>query len=85
MHIHQLLLVNVWLLVYDFLNVSFLVLLQIKSPHDKEISKLIDENSVPWDESWELSLTKYKDLLVNPYDEIMEAYFNEITKYSHFR
>ncbi|KAK3731220.1 hypothetical protein QZH41_011197, partial [Actinostola sp. cb2023] len=58
---------------------------QIKSPYDKEISKCINENSIPWNESWDLSISKYNQLLKSPYDEIFDAYFKDITKYSHFR
>ncbi|XP_031573517.1 glucose 1,6-bisphosphate synthase-like [Actinia tenebrosa] len=57
---------------------------QLTSPYDKAVSQCIKENSIPWDESWDLELSKYKELLINPYDEVFAAYFEALKKYSHF-
>ncbi|KAL9972916.1 hypothetical protein ACROYT_G019310 [Oculina patagonica] len=56
---------------------------QIKSPHDKGISRCIEENRVPWKESWDICTSS--DLIKDPFEEICASYFEDIKKYSHFR
>ena len=56
---------------------------QIKSPHDKGISKCIEENRIPWENSWEISLVN--PLIKDPYEEICASYFEDIKKYCHYR
>ncbi|XP_078369172.1 phosphopentomutase-like [Oculina patagonica] len=55
---------------------------QIKSPHDKGISRCIEENRVPWKESWDICTSS--DLIKDPFEEICASYFEDIKKYSHF-
>lgn len=54
---------------------------QIISPHDKGISKAIEENLVPWPESWNIDDALKSALLKNPYENIYQEYFKAIQKH----
>lgn len=54
---------------------------QIISPHDKCISKAIEENLEPWSESWNADEALKSPLLKNPYNSIYTDYFKIIQKH----
>uniref|UniRef100_A0A7N8XEP2 Phosphoglucomutase 2 n=1 Tax=Mastacembelus armatus TaxID=205130 RepID=A0A7N8XEP2_9TELE len=60
---------------------------QIVSPHDKGISKAIEENLEPWPESWNSEEALKNPLLKDPYQDIHREYFKikEITFYFFHR
>nr|XP_057937717.1 phosphoglucomutase-2 isoform X1 [Doryrhamphus excisus] len=58
---------------------------QIVSPHDKGISKAIEENLEPWSESWDTERALKSPLLKDPYEEIHTHYFKAIQKHCHHR
>uniref|UniRef100_A0A665WPX9 Phosphoglucomutase 2 n=1 Tax=Echeneis naucrates TaxID=173247 RepID=A0A665WPX9_ECHNA len=58
---------------------------QIVSPHDKEISKAIEENLEPWPESWSTEAALKNPLLKDPYQDIHTEYFKAIQKHCHHR
>ncbi|XP_068606919.1 phosphopentomutase [Brachionichthys hirsutus] len=58
---------------------------QIVSPHDKGISKSIEENLEPWPESWDAEGALKNPLLKDPYQEINTQYFKAIQKHCHHR
>uniref|UniRef100_A0A673CDL4 Phosphoglucomutase 2 n=1 Tax=Sphaeramia orbicularis TaxID=375764 RepID=A0A673CDL4_9TELE len=51
---------------------------QIVSPHDKGISKAIEENLEPWPESWNTEEALKSSLLKDPYQDINTQYFKAI-------
>ncbi|KYQ89432.1 phosphoglucomutase [Tieghemostelium lacteum] len=53
---------------------------QINTPHDKGISKLIDENLVPW--TMNLDDLNKSDLVSDPLERVSKSYFTKISKYS---
>ncbi|XP_053712059.1 phosphopentomutase-like [Synchiropus splendidus] len=58
---------------------------QIISPHDKRIAKAIEENLVPWPESWQTEEALKSSLLKDPYQDVHAEYFKAIQKHCHFR
>lgn len=58
---------------------------QIVSPHDKGISKAIEENLEPWPESWNTEEALKSLLLKDPYKDIYTQYFTAIQKHCHHR
>ncbi|CAG5939293.1 unnamed protein product [Menidia menidia] len=58
---------------------------QIVSPHDKGISKAIEENLEPWPESWNTEEALKSPLLKDPYQDIHTQYFKAIQKHCHHR
>ncbi|XP_070712675.1 phosphopentomutase [Pempheris klunzingeri] len=58
---------------------------QIVSPHDKGISKAIEENLEPWPESWNTEEALKSPLLKDPYQDINTQYFKAIQKHCHHR
>uniref|UniRef100_A0A673C9X3 Phosphoglucomutase 2 n=1 Tax=Sphaeramia orbicularis TaxID=375764 RepID=A0A673C9X3_9TELE len=58
---------------------------QIVSPHDKGISKAIEENLEPWPESWNTEEALKSSLLKDPYQDINTQYFKAIQKHCHHR
>ncbi|KAF0037442.1 hypothetical protein F2P81_010316 [Scophthalmus maximus] len=58
---------------------------QIVSPHDKGISKAIEENLEPWPQSWNAEEALKSPLLKDPYQEIHTQYFKAIQKHCHHR
>uniref|UniRef100_A0A7N6BEM4 Phosphoglucomutase 2 n=1 Tax=Anabas testudineus TaxID=64144 RepID=A0A7N6BEM4_ANATE len=58
---------------------------QIVSPHDKGISKAIEENLKPWPESWKTEEALKKPLLKDPFQDIHTQYFKAIQKHCHHR
>ncbi|KAF7666220.1 hypothetical protein LDENG_00114540 [Lucifuga dentata] len=58
---------------------------QIVSPHDKGISKAIEENLEPWPESWKTEEALKSPLLQDPLQEINTEYFTAIQKHCHHR
>ncbi|XP_029297988.1 phosphopentomutase [Cottoperca gobio] len=58
---------------------------QIVSPHDKGISKAIEENLEPWPESWSTEEALKSPLLKDPYQDIHTQYFKAIQKHCHHR
>nr|XP_020479846.1 LOW QUALITY PROTEIN: phosphoglucomutase-2 [Monopterus albus] len=58
---------------------------QIVSPHDKRISKAIEENLEPWPESWNAEEALKNPLLKDPYQDIHTQYFKAIQKHCHHR
>ncbi|EDO44486.1 predicted protein [Nematostella vectensis] len=57
---------------------------QIRSPHDKGISKCIKENSAPWETSWDLTLPQTHPKRQDPLQETCVAYCSALKNYSHF-
>ncbi|XP_048852081.1 phosphoglucomutase-2 [Brienomyrus brachyistius] len=51
---------------------------QIIPPHDKEISRYIEQNLEPWDKSWDEQLVKQSPLLRDRNEEISREYFETI-------
>ncbi|KAM6942415.1 phosphopentomutase [Lycodopsis pacificus] len=58
---------------------------QIVSPHDRGISKAIEENLEPWPESWSAEEALKSLLLKDPYQNIHTEYFKAIQKHCHHR
>lgn len=58
---------------------------QIVAPHDKGISKAIEENLEPWPESWNTEEALKSPLLKDPYQDIHSQYFKTIQKHCHHR
>uniref|UniRef100_A0AAQ5Z2W3 Phosphoglucomutase 2 n=1 Tax=Amphiprion ocellaris TaxID=80972 RepID=A0AAQ5Z2W3_AMPOC len=58
---------------------------QIVSPHDKGISKAIEENLEPWPESWNTEEALKSPLLKDPYQDVHTQYFKAIQKHCHHR
>lgn len=58
---------------------------QIVSPHDKGITKAIEENLEPWPESWDTEGVLKSPLLKDPYEDIHTEYFRTIQKHCHHR
>ncbi|KAK9540157.1 hypothetical protein VZT92_002626 [Zoarces viviparus] len=58
---------------------------QIVSPHDRGISKAIEENLEPWPESWSAEEALKSLLLKDPYKDIHREYFKAIQKHCHHR
>ncbi|CAB1429638.1 unnamed protein product [Pleuronectes platessa] len=58
---------------------------QIVSPHDKGISKAIEENLEPWPESWNAEEALKSPLLKDPYQDVHTQYFKAIQKHCHHR
>ncbi|KAK2817001.1 hypothetical protein Q5P01_025192 [Channa striata] len=58
---------------------------QIVSPHDRGISKAIEENLEPWPESWNTEEALKKPLLKDPYQDIHAKYFKAIQNHCHHR
>lgn len=58
---------------------------QIVSPHDKGISKGIEENLEPWPESWSTEEALKSPLLKDPYQDIHTQYFKAIQNHCHHR
>ncbi|XP_029000176.1 phosphoglucomutase-2 [Betta splendens] len=58
---------------------------QIVSPHDKGISKAIEENLEPWPESWNTEDALKNPLHNDPYAVIHSEYFKAIQKHCHHR
>ncbi|XP_062244042.1 phosphoglucomutase-2 [Platichthys flesus] len=58
---------------------------QIVSPHDKGISKAIEENLEPWPESWKAEEALKSPLLKDPYHDVHTQYFKAIQKHCHHR
>lgn len=58
---------------------------QIVSPHDKGITKAIEENLEPWPESWDTAGALKSPLLKDPYEDIHTEYFRTIQKHCHHR
>ncbi|XP_031697105.1 phosphoglucomutase-2-like, partial [Anarrhichthys ocellatus] len=58
---------------------------QIVSPHDRGISKAIEENLEPWPESWSAEEALKSLLLKDPYQDINTEYFKAIQKHCHHR
>ncbi|KAK7929435.1 hypothetical protein WMY93_005830 [Mugilogobius chulae] len=54
---------------------------QIISPHDKGISKAIEENLEPWPESWNIDNALKNSLLKDPYKNVYTDYFKAIQKH----
>ncbi|XP_057700517.1 phosphoglucomutase-2 [Corythoichthys intestinalis] len=54
---------------------------QIVSPHDKGISKAIEENLEPWSESWNTEGALKNSLLKDPYEDVHTQYFKAIQKH----
>lgn len=55
------------------------------APHDKGISKAIEENLEPWPESWNTEEALRSPLLKDPYEDIHKQYFKAIQKHCHHR
>ncbi|XP_023685305.2 phosphopentomutase isoform X1 [Paramormyrops kingsleyae] len=53
---------------------------QIIPPHDKEISRYIEQNLEPWPQSWDEQLVKESPLLQDRTEEISREYFETIQK-----
>ncbi|XP_067353210.1 phosphoglucomutase-2 isoform X2 [Channa argus] len=58
---------------------------QIVSPHDRRISKAIEENLEPWPESWNTEAALKNPLLKDPYQDIHTQYFKAIQNHCHHR
>ncbi|XP_045903508.1 phosphoglucomutase-2 isoform X2 [Micropterus dolomieu] len=58
---------------------------QIVSPHDKGISKAIEENLEPWPDSWNTEEALKSPLLKDPYKDTHTQYFKAIQKHCHHR
>lgn len=58
---------------------------QIVSPHDKGISKAIEDNLEPWPESWNTEKALKSPLLKDPYRDVQTQYFKAIQKHCHHR
>ncbi|XP_061627241.1 phosphoglucomutase-2 isoform X4 [Phyllopteryx taeniolatus] len=54
---------------------------QIVSPHDKGISKAIEENLEPWSEAWNTEAALMSPLLKDPLEDIHTHYFKAIQKH----
>jgi len=53
---------------------------QINSPHDKGISQTIEANLPPW--GVDPAVLKTSTLVSDPYDEVMSAYLQAISRWS---
>ncbi|XP_043525549.1 phosphoglucomutase-2 isoform X2 [Frieseomelitta varia] len=51
---------------------------QIISPHDKEIQKYILKNLEPMESSWEVTKIYHSSLCIDPLDDVMQFYFNDL-------
>ncbi|CAK9830957.1 PGM2 [Anthophora retusa] len=51
---------------------------QIISPHDKNIQKYILRNLEPIESSWDVAKVYNSSLYLDPWDDIMESYFNDL-------
>ncbi|PBC27809.1 Glucose 1,6-bisphosphate synthase [Apis cerana cerana] len=51
---------------------------QIISPHDKEIQKYIFNHLEPMESSWNITKIYENSLYLNPWDNIMQSYFNDL-------
>ncbi|XP_068975326.1 glucose 1,6-bisphosphate synthase [Bombus flavifrons] len=51
---------------------------QIISPHDKEIQKYILKNLEPMESSWEVTKVYHSSLYQDPWDDVMQSYFNDL-------
>uniref|UniRef100_H3CJC9 Phosphoglucomutase 2 n=1 Tax=Tetraodon nigroviridis TaxID=99883 RepID=H3CJC9_TETNG len=58
---------------------------QIVGPHDKEISKAIEDNLEPWPESWNTEEALKSPLLKDPYQNVQTQYLKAIQKHCHHR
>lgn len=58
---------------------------QIVSPVDKGISKCISENLEPWSTSWDAGYTETCPLRVDPFDDILAKYLQDVTKLCYFK
>ena len=58
---------------------------QIIPPHDKGISSSILDNLTPLESSWNTSILKNNEKMTDPYNEIHQAYMNDILKVSYSR
>nr|XP_025853345.1 phosphoglucomutase-2 [Vulpes vulpes] len=58
---------------------------QITSPHDKGISRAIEENLEPWPQAWDDSLINGSPLLHDPSASINKSYFEDLKKYCFHR
>lgn len=58
---------------------------QIVGPHDKGISKAIEDNLEPWPESWNAEEALKSPLLKDPYQNIQKQYLKAIQKHCHHR
>lgn len=58
---------------------------QIVGPHDKGISKAIEDNLEPWPESWNTEEALKSPLLKDPYQNIQKQYLKAIQKHCHHR
>lgn len=58
---------------------------QIVSPHDKGISKAIEDHLEPWPESWNTEKALKSPLLKDPYQDVQTQYFEAIQKHCHHR
>lgn len=58
---------------------------QIVGPHDKGISKAIEDNLEPWPESWNTGEALKSPLLQDPYPSMQTQYFEAIQSHCHHR
>lgn len=53
---------------------------QIISPHDKGISKKIEENLFPRASSWDVEILMSSKMVSDPYKEVFESYIQDLSK-----
>ncbi|GCB67787.1 hypothetical protein scyTo_0008118, partial [Scyliorhinus torazame] len=58
---------------------------QIIPPHDQEIAQAIDENLVPWSESWNDKLVDCSPLIKDPYENMKNKYLECLQKHCFHR
>lgn len=58
---------------------------QIKSPHDKEIIKCIEECVEPWNGSWNENLVDTSPLRQDPLKKICDSYMEDLKKICYHR
>ncbi|XP_072352656.1 phosphopentomutase [Scyliorhinus torazame] len=58
---------------------------QIIAPHDQEIAQAIDENLVPWSESWNDKLVDCSPLIKDPYENMKNKYLECLQKHCFHR
>jgi phosphoglucomutase/phosphopentomutase len=56
---------------------------QIISPHDKNISNMIEKNREPW--SWNLNTLTESPLCIDPYEVVYNSYFDLVEELSIYR
>lgn len=58
---------------------------QIKPPHDKGISKCIDNNLEPWTSSWDTNLVKSSPHRTDPLKDVIKCYYEDVQQLCHYR